>query len=307
MKCYDWSNAEIRAAYQKEPRLTTAAEFEQVLRSLGMYEGMQINVHSSLSSLGSFEGGAENLCRVLQRIVTEKGTLMMPGLSGYPADGVDCCYDPDKSPVRVGVVPDTFRKLPGVVRSWDPTHSFCAWGRDKEYFVRNHHKLPTMDKDSPLGLLEQADGFCLMIGCRASVTFMHVVETSNGAHCLGQRAEEYSGTIAGKKVKLRGWNWRGGICPAIDQEKIYGFMREENTVRETMLGHCHLVLFKLSDYRTAYTRCLNDPETGCAACSILPRRVSQCVPSDWDTEKRCLKDSDAFTGDWKSEFFKNQL
>ena len=299
MECYDWSNAEIRAAYQKEPRFTSAAEFEKVLRELGVFEGIQINVHSSLSSLGEFEGGAENLCRVLQKIVTEKGTLMMPGLSGYPPDGVDCCYDPETTQVRVGKVPDTFRQLPGVVRSWDPTHSFCAWGRDKEYFVRNHHKLPTMDKDSPLGLLEQAGGYCLMIGCRASVTFMHVVETSFGAHCLGQRAEEYTGTLLGKKVKLRGWNWRAGICPALIHDRIYGFMREKQTVRETMLGHCHLVFFKLSDYRTAYTSCLSDPEIGCASCKIQPRAVTQCVPSDWDAENRCLKDSDAFTGDWQ--------
>ena len=123
----------------------------------------------------------------------------MPGLSGYPADGVDCCYNPETAPVKVGKIPDTFRQLPGVVRSWDPTHSFCAWGRDKEYFVRNHHKLPTMDKYSPLGLLEQAGGYCLMIGCCTAVTFMHVVETSCGAHCLGQRAEEYTGIINGDK------------------------------------------------------------------------------------------------------------
>ena len=299
MECYDWSNAEIRAAYQKEPRFTSAAEFEKVLRELGLFEGIQINVHSALSTLGEFEGGAENLCRVLQKIVTEKGPLMMPGLSGYPPDGVDCCYNPVTSQVKVGKVPDTFRQLPGVVRSWDPTHSFCAWGRDKEYFVRNHHKLPTMDKDSPLGLLEQAGGYCLMIGCRASVTFMHVVETSFGAHCLGQRAEEYTGTLLGKKVKLRGWNWRAGICPALIHDRIYGFMREKQTVRETMLGHCHLVFFKLSDYRTAYTSCLSDPEIGCASCKIQPRAVTQCVPSDWDAENRCLKDSDAFTGDWQ--------
>ena len=56
MECYDWSNAEIREAYLKEPRFTGAAEFEKVLRELGLYEGIQINVHSALSTLGEFEG-----------------------------------------------------------------------------------------------------------------------------------------------------------------------------------------------------------------------------------------------------------
>ena len=298
MDCYDWDNAQIKEAYRKEPRLTTAREFENVLRELGLHEGIQIDVHSSLSSLGTLEGGAEGFCKVLQKIVTEKGTLMMPGLSKYPGDGEEYCYDPETTPVRVGIVPDTFRQLPGVVRSWDPTHSFCVWGRDKEYFVRRHHQVSTMDAESPLGLLEKAGGYCLMVGCRTSVTFMHVVETSTGAHCLGQRAEEYPAIIHGKKVKLRGWNWRGGVCQALIHDKIYGFMREQNVLRETMLGHAHLIFFKLSDYRTAYARLLTDPEIGCRNCSVMPRAVQQCVPSDWDAEKRCLKESDAFTGEY---------
>ena len=77
-------------------------------------------------------------------------------------------------------------------------------------------------------------------------------------------------------------------------------MREQKTLHETMLGHCHLSFFKLSDYREAYTRCLKDPEIGCSSCTIQPRVVSQCVETDWDAENRCLKESDAFTGDWQN-------
>ena len=298
MNCYDMTNAELKEAYKKSPRFTTAEEFETVLRKLGVKEGMRLVVHSSLGSLGTFEGGAENLCRTLQNIITGNGTLLMPGLTHYPADGEAFFYAPEETPARVGIVPDTFRSLPGVVRSWDPTHSFCAWGKDKVEFVKNHHKLPTMDINSPLGLLEQADGYCLMIGCHTTVTFMHGVETSTGCHCLGQRREEYPGRINGKEVKLRAWNWRNGSCPALIHDRIYGFMREQNTLAETMLGHCHLLLFRLADYRTAYTRLLKDPEVGCANCPIQPREVKQVVVSDWDPERRCLLESDAFTGDY---------
>jgi len=297
--CYDLSPAELREAYSREPRFTTQKEFAEVLRELGIAPGIRLMVHSSLRSLGEFEGGAEGLCRTLQELVTEDGTLLMPGLSGYPRSGEPYCFDPEASRVAVGIVPDTFRKLPGVVRSWNPTHSICAWGRDKERFVRRHHLVPTMDPESPLGLLEQAGGHCLMIGCYTKVTFMHVVEMSCSAPCLGLRTEEYDGLLHGKPVRLRTWSWRNGECRALDSDRIFDYMRARGTVAERMLGHSHLVFFRLADYREAYASRLLDPATGCAHCAVRPREVAQTVSTDWDAARRQLRpDTPAYTGEW---------
>jgi len=67
---------------------------------------------------------------------------------------------------------------------------------------------------------------------------------------------------------------------------------------ELMLGRCHLILFKLSAYRKAYSRLLLDPVSGCKGCPVLPRKVKQSVISDWDMKKDQLTSSDAFTGDY---------
>ena len=296
--CCDFSNEEIRKANQEDPVFTSRADLENAFAELGIRAGMQIVVHTAFSSLGHVDGGPETLCSLLQQLITEKGTILVPCFVRYPKDGEDFVFDPSSTPAGVGVVPEFFRKLPGVVRSWDPTHSFCVWGKDKEDFVRNHHKVPTMHPSSPLGILEENDGFVLLIGCHTAVTFMHVVETSCGAICLGQRSEEYPAIIGGKKVKLRAWNWRKGLCRALRHGEIYDFMRSQNTLSEMMLGRSHLMLFRLRDYRTAYERLLLAQGNGCFGCPIHPRKVKQCVPSDWDAEQDILLPTDAFTGDW---------
>ncbi|MBQ7696529.1 MAG: AAC(3) family N-acetyltransferase [Lentisphaeria bacterium] len=299
--CYDLNRKEIREANAREPITTTKEQFAEALRTLGVTPGIRLVVHTALASLGHFEGGPEAYCKTLMECVTEKGTLMLPGLTRYPGpDDTSFCYVPSESPSGVGVAPDVFRKLPGVVRSWDPTHSFCVWGAEKESFVRDHHKLPTMDKDSPLGLMEQAGGWCLTVGCHDAVTFMHVVETACHAPCLGARSEVYDAVLPGAgKVKLRGWGWRKGPCRALRHKEIWEFMRSQGALREMMLGRSHLLLFKLADYRTAYARLLTAPENGCAGCPVRPRQVPRTVESDWDEKTRTLKESEAFKGEWR--------
>lgn len=301
-QCFDLSREEIKAARRQDPRQTGREELLEVLTRLGVRPGMQIVVHSSLASLGEFEGGAENVCRTLMDLVTEEGTLLMPALVQYPASGADYCYRVQETPAGVGKIPETFRQMPGVVRSWDPTHSFCAWGRDKDFFVREHHKTGSMHDESPLGRLEKAGGWCLMLGCKQTVTFMHVVETTCQAPCLGTRTEVYPAILPdGRRVTLRGWGWRDKPCRADDFDAIYRYMQEKDILAEAMLGIAHLRFFKLSHFREAYRMRLLDPESGCAGCPARPRVVQQSTASDWDPVRGAVSpDSDAFTGEWQA-------
>ena len=298
MRCYDLTRAQIKDANRVNPVTTTRAELESALRALGVGAGVKMVVHTSLGSLGVFEGGAENYCRLLQDLVTPDGLLMMPGLVRYPKDGEPYHYDPRTTPVGVGVAPETFRKFPEVWRSLDPTHSFCAWGKNAPDFLRGHHQVTTMHHDSPLARLEAAGGCALMVGCREAVTFMHVVETAVNGQCLGARTEQYPATLPdGREVILRGWGWRNGPCRALRHDEIFDYMREKGTLAETMLHRSHLMFFRLAAYREAYARLLSAPENGCAGCPVRPRVVAQSVPSDWDREHDCLRPSEAFTGD----------
>lgn len=56
------------------------AELIEELKKAGLREGMEIEVHSSLSSFGYVEGGAETVIEALMECVTTKGSIFMPSL-----------------------------------------------------------------------------------------------------------------------------------------------------------------------------------------------------------------------------------
>ena len=208
------------------------------------------------------------------------------------------------TPSSVGVVTDEFRKHPEVTRSLNPSHSIAVYGKKNFHWVTDHHLHLCMGQKSPLGKLEEAGGYALMIGCPASVTFMHVVEMTNNAHCLGKRTEEFNTRLPdGRIVPVRTWGWRGGSCRAYNTEAIFDYMRKHNMVAEVMVRHCLVQYFKLSDYRKAYEKVvIFNKKHGCVACGILPRTVANTVVSDWDSENECIrKNTTAYTGDWDGE------
>lgn len=282
---------------------TTPQEFAKAIKQLGIKKGMKVVVHSTFSSLGHVEGGPDAICRVLQDAVGSEGTLMMPAFtfSIYEGKKFGAPYDVNNTPVDTGILSEVFRKLPGVLRSYDPCNSLSVWGKDALRYVEKHHLLPTMDSESPLGLLEKDDGWCLSISSDSSITFMHIVEVSNGAKCLGTRTEEYDGILPdGEKVKLRTWAWRKDTCekcPARLTKELFMLMRAYG-LREITLGNAHLAFFKLSTYRKAYETLLK------GVCNqksrAYPRTVAVTVPSDWDANRRTLsKDTTAYTGKYK--------
>lgn len=259
----------------------SAAEFGKVLKELGVVPGMQLIVHSTFSSLGNVPEGPEALCRELQKAVGENGTLLMPAFSFqvYLPGKYGQVYDVLNTPTATGILTETFRKMPGVIRSFDPCHSYSAWGRDAAKFVENHHLVPTIDPElSPLGILHHANGYCMTISCAGSVTFMHLVEELCGARCCGKREEEYLTIIPdGSKFMARTWRETTcKYCPSLKTQEIFDRIRKSGNLREIKLGNAHLMLFSLEDYRKAYAALMKKFCDNAAK----PRKVECSVKSD---------------------------
>lgn len=58
----------------------TKAELVAELKNIGLQEGMEIEVHSSPSSFGYIEGGAETVIEALMECVGKNGSIFMPAL-----------------------------------------------------------------------------------------------------------------------------------------------------------------------------------------------------------------------------------
>ena len=285
-----------------QPAVTVGLpEIKTAFRKLGLRSGMNLVVHSAFSAIGKVEEGPEAFCRLLMETIGNKGTLLMPTFTFNLYEGKDFGkpFDIRNSPSTCGILTETFRKMPGVVRSCDPCHAFAAWGKHAVEWVRNHHKVPTVSETSPLGLLEAADGWCLTIAAADAVTFMHVVESSFGAPCLGIRTEEFPAILSdGSKVLLRTWGWRSTTCPDCPEHqtgKLFEMLRKRGALKEVMLGNAQLCLFRLADYRAVYEALLRKAK--CPTRSARPRVCSVTVKSDWDIRRGKLKKSAAFTGE----------
>jgi aminoglycoside 3-N-acetyltransferase len=169
----------------------TESFLKESFRELGLAPGMAVLLHCSLSSLGWVCGGALAVINALEAAVTPGGTVMMPTQSTQhsdperwtsppvPAAWIEPLranfpsYDPARTPTRnMGVVPELFRTLPGVVRSRHPLYSFAASGPRARSLTGTHVLENGLGPESPLGRFMHLDGYVLLLGVG------HVVNTS---------------------------------------------------------------------------------------------------------------------------------
>ena len=152
----------------------------RALRDLELSTGDVVCVHSSFSSLGYVEGGPGTLIRALEEVVGASGTIMMPTFSmgssmlSYLESGE--VFDVGKTPSKVGVLTETFRKWPGVIRSLHPTNSVAAKGRlAKDLLDGHHHSARPFGLETPFGRLAPFGGKILMINTHIH-SFLHHVQ-----------------------------------------------------------------------------------------------------------------------------------
>lgn len=103
------------------------AELVKALKEIGVQPGMVLEVHSSLSSFGQVEGGAETVIEALMDCVTAHGSIFMPALCFSPEMPLTeedrqmgiltkIKILPEDAPrTAMGVIADTFRQRPDVV------------------------------------------------------------------------------------------------------------------------------------------------------------------------------------------------
>jgi aminoglycoside N3'-acetyltransferase len=156
--------------------MTFTLEPKQVttqLRSLGVEAGGVLVVHTALSKLAPLEGGPLGLIRALRSALGPTGTLVMPSMS----DDDDLPFDPQTTPcLGMGVVADTFWRLPDVFRS-DSPHAFAAIGPKAAGITAPHPPDVPHGLNSPIGRVYELDGQVLLLGVGHDAnTSVHLAE-----------------------------------------------------------------------------------------------------------------------------------
>ncbi len=161
----------------------TMSSLTAQLTALGVEPGMTLMVHSSMSSLGYVIGGAPAVILALESALGPEGTLVMPTHSGDltdPAGWSDPAvpeawhdtiranmpaFRPDLTPTRwMGVIPETFRKQEGTLRSYHPFVSESARGPNAAFITSDHGLSMSQGEHSPLARLYDVGAYVLLIG-----------------------------------------------------------------------------------------------------------------------------------------------
>ena len=173
----------MKKLVEETKNLNTVSTIERDLKALGLKEGMIVLIHSSLSKIGWVNGGSVAVIKALQNIITENGTIVMPGHSsdlsdpsrwGNPSVPMSWwqeikdtmpAYDPKITPTSwVGKIPEAFRNFSDVERSGHPSASFTAWGKYKHEILKNHSLDFGLGDQSPLARLYDLDAKVLFLG-----------------------------------------------------------------------------------------------------------------------------------------------
>ncbi len=154
------------------------------LHRAGITAGDVLIVHSSMKSLGQVEGGPQAVIGAMQDVLSEHGTLLMPTFSHLQPDSI---FRVDETPSRTGLITETFRTTPGVVRSWHPTHAVSAWGAHAAEWTAGHEHNSGLGVGSPLHRAAEAGAKILMIGCDVrTCSLVHVAEAIVRVPYLGK-------------------------------------------------------------------------------------------------------------------------
>ena len=243
------------------------AELAAQLRRLGVEAGGVLLVHTSFRAVRPVEGGPLGLIQALREVLGPEGTLVMPSWTGSDEEPFDPATTP--SAEDLGVVAETFRRQPGVVRSEHP-FAFAAAGPQADRIVAGPLPTPPHAPGSPVGRVHDLDGQVLLLGVgHDGDTTLHLAEILAGVpyhttkHCTVLRE--------GRPTRIE-YEENDHCCQrfALTDE----WLRTNGLQREGHVGHAPARLARARDIvkvaREHLARdpliFLHPPEAGCEEC-----------------------------------------
>lgn len=230
--------------------MITKEELKNALINIGIAPGMVLEVHSSLSSFGELEGGAMTVIDTLKELVTDQGSIFMPALrlsKELPLTEQDKemgitvkikVLDEDADRTAMGIVADTFRKMPDTFCGKD-TISTAGWGLHGQEAV-------TSGLDYPI----HNGGKALMLGVDIyKLTAMHYVEgiTPDDINKEFEPSEEIN-----KAYPPDQWFMEAGHPPIKAWYTIQQKAYERGLIKEAQIGECKVMFFDIWDVVSIY-------------------------------------------------------
>lgn len=269
-------------------RSYSVRELETALRALGVSEGDSLVVHAAFRPLNGFRGEPVHIIDCLLDIIGPNGHLMMMSMpyGGTAREYLEShpVFDVRRTPSRMGVLSECFRRRRGVVRSLNPLHPVLAWGARAEWVIEGHEALMhSCGRGSP---------FERMLALDAKALFFDVgLETLTFAHYLEALFSDtapvpvYADTPSEVSViDNRGRRLRASVYPFAPEalqlrnfSVLYDALIGAHRVSQSRVGNTRLRLTRLADVVDEATR-LHDRGTHIYATPGSEARVPPAPP-----------------------------
>ena len=225
----------------------TCEDLIVAFQRLNIVPGDIVITHSSLKSFGQVVDGADSVIDALQLCVGETGTLVFPTLVQRNFERAYETWDKDKSPSDVGLISETFRLRPGVLRSDQATHSIAALGPAAAELVADHGAYGL--RDGPFGQtpFAWASPWQKLYFCRAKIlflgvtmlynTFKHLIEYCLAEYRVERICDPERRTAA--LAELERFN-HPGVWLWINAEQIELMLEENGLLTRTTCGASRL-------------------------------------------------------------------
>lgn len=253
----------------------TRQDVAQTVRALGIQPGETVLVHSSMKSFGYVEGGPEAVIRGFMDVLGEEGTLVMPTLIQKDFSNAYRDWHIDR-PSDVGLITEVFRKMPGVVRSDQATHSVAAIGPKAQWITEGHTDFGP--RFGPFGdyAFSYSSPWQKMYDMNAKIVFVGVGTRKNTMKHLVEheviedRLKAIEGREGGQELKSQirhfGTNPEG-LWPYLNAVKM-----EEQFEQNGLLGHAHC---QSSEFLCIEAKVSSD----------FTREKMEAEPAEWFTEE----------------------
>ena len=230
-------------------KVQTREEIAAALRALGLPAGANVMVHSSMSSIGFVEGGADSLVDAALDVLGPAGTLIVPTFTFVHGRNANPVFNPAHDPSEMGRVTEVARRRPGARRSCHLLHSVAALGAQAEE-VTACHGPSAWAADGPFWKLNELDAHILLVGVPyLRCTFFHLVEQL--VQVPYRRWREVEARVQDRDGSRRPLpTFVYGPKPGFggnDLNKLGALLEERGLVRVGSLGNAVVRLFRARD------------------------------------------------------------
>ena len=238
------------------PDAISKQEIMDGLKAIGVKRGMELEVHCSLRKFGYVEGGAQAVIAALKEACTENGSIFMPALRLSPELALTeedkklgittkiriLAEDCDRS--AMGIVADTFRKLPDTVTG-KGVFRISGWGRNAEAAI-----------DGGLNYVIHNGGKALLLGVDIyKLTAMHYVED-----LLPKEITDIFTPNESIRAMYPPEEWfvEAGSPPVKAWYTIQNMAYEKGIIKDGLIGQCPVMFFDLWDVVGLYAQQLKE-------------------------------------------------